>query len=123
MGKSKKDKSKESPKKTTTKEEWEQFASEMRLMLTMNNYGFAKSDRSRPSGSGVVTFDNVTQLKAIKELKTRLVVFVATGKTDIGHIDFPECNRRIDYALVGDNINRCSIRLHALSNEQPYIFE
>ena len=123
----KKNKKEKKPKiiRQTTKEEREKFANEMRLMLTMNNYGFAASDRPRPTGSlgnTIVTYENVTQLKAVKELKIRLAVFVATGKTDEGFIEFPECNRRIEYVLAGDNIGKCSIKLKSLSDEQPYIF-
>jgi len=106
-----------------TKPERQGFADEMRLMLTMNNYGFSASNQPRPPDSGTVTYDNVMNLPALKELMVRLAVYVATGKTDRGSIDFPECNRRIDYAFDAETLGKCHIRLKALSDAQPFIFK
>lgn len=105
----------------TTREEREQLANQIKVTLVSNNYGFAKSSKPRPPAD-VITFDNVTQLRAIRELFVRLAVYVAKGTDDTGTIDFPECNRKIVYHLSGKCIGNCSIKMKALSNEKPYIF-
>jgi len=110
----------------TTREERENLAKKVNNMLINNNYGFfhaSDSDIENIDNIDHVTYDNVTQLLAIKELHVRLAVFVETGRNDSGKINFPECQRTIEYILSGDSISNCSIKMKALGKKKFYIYE
>lgn len=106
----------------TTQKERQDFVDKMNTVLVLNDYGFTPSKHPKPPGSGFITYDNVDKIKAIRELNVRMKLFVATGRYDHGNIAYPEANRRIDYNFNGDAIGKCSVKLVALSNENPLIF-
>ena len=73
------------------------FANNIRLELSLTNYGFQlKKDNYNREGYDV---DEPLKFRAIKELLVRLNVWVETGRFDKGKIDYPEAKRKIVYKL------------------------
>lgn len=91
-----------------SKEERQQFTNRIKLELEMCNYGFQIDENSYQQGFSV---QEAMNMKAIKELMIRLNVWIATGKKDSGSISYPEAQRKIEYVLDEDNINKCKVNL------------
>lgn len=111
------------------KSEREKFKNDILLKLALNNYGLPVDEHNRPLMIEVssnklkyIKDSDIVKLKAIKELKIRLNVWVELGREDIGTIDYPEAERKIEYQLV-KNVKKCKINLLALQkgNRRKYI--
>ena len=107
----------------TTLQERKEFVNKIRTALVMQNYGLKVEEDSYTPTEKVITFDNVEQLSAIRELNIRLNIYEVRGQLDKGYIEFPEAQRRIDYRLDDKDVNRCIIKLKKMSKRhcQQYI--
>lgn len=85
------------------------FINDILLKLDMCNYGF-QIDENHYSSNGY-NFSEPKNMRAIKELRIRLFLWLSTCKEDKGEIDYPEANRTIVYHLHPTDINKCVVNL------------
>lgn len=87
----------------------QKFVNDILLKLDMCNYGF-QIDENHYASNGY-NFTEAKNMRAIKELRVRLNIWLATSKEDKGEIDYPEANRIIKYHLHPTDINKSRVNL------------
>lgn len=85
------------------KQRREETVQRIKTQAMMCNYGLPENAELIGLGSSMAPIDACRKLKAIHELWVRLNLFIATGESSNGTIDFPEAKRRIEYRLNGKN--------------------
>lgn len=92
-----------------TKIDRETFVNNILLKLELCNYGFQLDDNNFiMNGYSMIEAKN---MRAIKELKIRMNLWIATNREDIGRIEYPEANRVIEYKFDDKNIGKCRVDL------------
>jgi len=91
-----------------SQEERQRFANKIKIQLEQCNYGFQVEEESYGEG---FSFQEARNMRAIKELMIRLNVWIIKGKKDSGSISYSEAQRKIEYILDEDNINKCKVNL------------
>lgn len=90
---------------------------QIKMQAVVCNYGL-------PENAHILGWDKLSiedarrEFSAIRELWVRLDLFVATGESSKGSIDFPEAKRRIDYELLGKRPQKSSVLFKALTREK-----
>lgn len=81
----------------------QKVADRIRVQAVMCDYGLPESGGFAPQN-----------IRAIRELDVRLNLFVATGESSKGWIDFPEAKREIHYNFNGRVPENSTVRFKAL---------
>lgn len=85
----------------------------LKMQAIMCNYGLPEN--AAYLGWDKLSVDDARQeFKAIRELWVRLDLFVTTGESSKGAIDFPEAKRRIEYNLIGKRPENSSVLFKSL---------
>lgn len=97
----------------------EAVAERIKLQAIMCNYGLPDNvDQSMPWLAKLNATEAQQRIKAIRELWVRLNLFVATGESSKGSIDFPEAKRCIEYSFVAKAPENSTVRFKALVRER-----
>jgi hypothetical protein len=98
-------------------EERKRVVEQIKMQAVIHNFGLPENGEI--IGLGAMTAKEACkELKAVRELWVRLDLYVTTGESSKGSIDFPEAKRRIEYNLVGKRPANSTVRFKALVSEK-----
>ena len=89
----------------------------IKIQAIMCNYGLP--EKTEYLGWDKLSVDDARRkFKAIQELWVRLDLFVTTGESTKGTINFPEAKRRIEYNLIGKKPENSSVLFKSLCDKR-----
>ena len=105
--------------KDEAKAQRQAVADKIKMQAVMCNYGLPENvEHSLPWLAGLDMTEAQRRLRAVHELWVRLNLFVATGESSKGSIDFPEAKRTIEYNFVGSKPEKSTVLFKALVRER-----
>lgn len=89
-------------------------ANRIKMQMIVSNYGLPEN-----AGYDHISTDDARRMfLGVRELWVRLDLYVATGQSSKGAIDFPEAKRRIEYNLIAAKPEKTTVIFKALVKER-----